>query len=53
MIRCKVPEGRSSGGTGIPWQLIGVEPIFARIPQESEMAHLQVASSTVIEVGII
>jgi len=37
-VRCKVPKGGPSGGTGIPWQPIGVEPIFAKTPQESEMA---------------
>ena len=39
-------QGGSSGGRAISWQLIGVGPIFAKIPQESEMTHLQAASNS-------
>ena len=31
-LRCKVPKGGSSGGTGIPWQPIQVKPIIAKTP---------------------
>jgi len=48
-----VPKGGSSDEKGIPWQPIGVVSILAMIPQESEMAHLEAASSRVIEVEII
>jgi len=29
-VRCKVPKGGSSGGTGIPLQPMGVEPGIAK-----------------------
>jgi len=53
MLWWKVRKGEPSGGTGIPLQPVGVEPISAKTPQESEMEHLQTASSIVIEVEII
>jgi len=48
-----VPKGGPSDETGIPWQPIGVEPILAKILQESEMTHLEAARSRVTEVEII
>ena len=47
LVRCKVRKGRSSSRTGIPWQPIGVEPIFAKIPRENELTRLEAASSIV------
>ena len=35
--RCKTPKAGPSGATGIAWQPIGVEPIFDKARQESEM----------------
>ena len=29
-VRCKVSKGGPSGGTAIPWQPIGIEPIIAK-----------------------
>jgi len=38
-LRCKVPKGGPSNETGIPWQPIGVEPIFAKPRQRAVLVR--------------